>query len=133
MSNSSLFKYVVTETDAIKEHYNKIVDCLKNPYTYGINKLGVEKLKFLGIHYDNLYYRIYDNCNYLNKIPKGLHIQTAINYWTQLGIEDSIEFDGFHVEEFLVLAKTCKVGDTILCTPKLKKFLFDILSGETTK
>lgn len=128
----SLFSVTITEGELTKYkgHAEKIRHCLRNKYEYGVCKLVKTPNKLFGVTYSHSYIREYSEFNH-KSLPRGVNEYKWSNYWTQLREEDFIRVDGNHVKEFLVLADTCEIGDTIHCTPKLKKLLFEILTGET--
>lgn len=127
----SLFSITITESAllAYKGHAEKIRHCLQNEYEYGICKLFKKVHKLFGVKVGFEYVRLDPSDN--KPIPLGCKEVVWDDRLSARGYLDCIIIKGVHVKEFLVLADTCEIGDTICCTPKLKKLLFEILTGET--
>lgn len=126
-----LFSVTITdgELTKYKGHAEKIRHCLKNKYEYGICKSIKKVHKLLGLKVGFEYVRLDPLDN--KPVPLGCYEVVRSDWMFNRGYQDFIDLDGEHVREFLVLADTCEIGDTVHCTPKLKKFLFEILSGES--
>lgn len=124
---TSLFQYRLNDEDydALYDHYEALQHCLDNQHDYGVYQ-AYKKDNSLFFLKDYQWY--FKEPNDTRALPHGLRVvQYSYEYEERTGIRNEITYNGDYVKDFMVMMKTCDVGDVVLCSRGMKLFIHELL------